>query len=256
MHQHYFTNHAGKNSTDVALSIVVFIGLFAGTVRADTIVPNVFANIEGSAASNAPFGRSASGRFQQVYGASSFDNTPGYITEIRFRPDVNFGSIFSRTTPASVQVYLSTTQAAVDGLNLDFESNLGADNSLVISGPLGYSSVFTGPAGGPKDFDIVLNLATPFLYNPANGNLLMDVRYPTGMRATGPFDLFFDAVNASDDDISILIQDTGISNPSMASAATHGVVTRFSITPVPEPNSSAAAILLATWMFTLRRGDR
>jgi hypothetical protein len=244
------------NSKRLQAAVILFLiapfGILSSGAGADVVVPNDFATVEGDSNSNAPFGRTAAGRYQQVYGAGSFDTTPGYITEIRLRPDSDFGSAFSMTTHSAVQVYLSTTTAAVDGLNPNFDSNLGADNTLVISGPLSYSSAFTGPAGGPKDFDVVLSFTTPFLYNPANGNLLMDVRYPNGMRASGPFFTTFDAVNAGDDDVSLLLMDTGTAFPEMAIAQTSGLVTHFSITPVPEP-TGAAGIALAVCTLPLRR---
>jgi hypothetical protein len=45
----------------------------------------------------------------------------------------------------------------------------------VFNGSLHLSSQFTGPAVGPKDMDIVVHFQKPFAYNPANGNLLLDV---------------------------------------------------------------------------------
>ena len=42
------------------------------------------------------------------------------------------------------------------------------------SGPITIPSTFTGPANGLKDFDVIIPLTTPFLYNPGLGNLLLD----------------------------------------------------------------------------------
>jgi hypothetical protein len=51
---------------------------------------------------------------------------------------------------------------------------------VVKSGSLTLSSAVTGPVGGPKDFDIFIDLDTPFIYDPAGGNLLMDIRNYSG----------------------------------------------------------------------------
>ena len=64
---------------------------------------------------------------------------------------------------------------------------------MIFSGALAFSSAFTGPAGGPKDFDILVDLTTPFFYNPALGNLLLDVRNFSGEPT--PPSTFFDAVS-------------------------------------------------------------
>ena len=58
----------------------------------------------------------------------------------------------------------------MDGLNpCNFANNVGADDTIVHSGSLFLSSAFTGPAGGPKGFDILIHLTTPFTYDPASG---------------------------------------------------------------------------------------
>ena len=61
-------------------------------------------------------------------------------------------------------------------LSSTFASNVGGDDTTVYSGPLSLSSAFTGPADGPKDLDIAVKLQTPFLYDPAVGNLLLDIK--------------------------------------------------------------------------------
>src|SRR2546428_167253 len=43
------------------------------------------------------------------------------------------------------------------------------------------------PPSGPKEFDIIVNLTTPFFYNPKLGSLLMDVRN-VGRGTTTQFD--------------------------------------------------------------------
>src|SRR5205823_14144179 len=105
-------------------------------------------------------------RYQQVYSASDFTvfgTSPRFITQVAFRPDAIYGSAFNSTL-FNVQIDLSTTTKAVDGLNQTFANNVGADDTIVHSGSLSLSSAFTGPNGGPKNFDIVIPLSTPFPY--------------------------------------------------------------------------------------------
>ena len=108
----------------------------------------------------APFGCAV--EYQQVYGAGLF---PGAITitGLTFFND-NFvpGSI----ADAEYTISLSSTTAAVDGLDATFANNLGSDNALFFSGGLG------GPISPTNEFTIS---GTAFSYDPANGNLLLSI---------------------------------------------------------------------------------
>ena len=218
----------------VALSTIVVNVAHAGQI----VVPGVNTSTEGNSNLNAPFSRGAiatNGRFQQVYSASEFTSFGGSfsITELRFRPNAQGGSAghaFSETLPA-IQIDLSTTSAQPDALSTTFANNVGADDRIVFSGPLTLSSAFTGPASGPKDFDIVIHLQTAFFYNPLLGNLLFDVRFPDG---SGPdLGALFDAQNIVADSISIVLNDNAFSGGP--ATLTNGLVTEFVFVAVPMP---------------------
>ncbi len=146
------------------------------------VAPNNLATTDQSYGSGGL--RAANYRLQSVYGAAHFPQDIGLlITELRYRPDRAAGYAFS-TTVASIQVNLSTTIKNPDGLSSTFAQNPGFDDTVVFNGSLSISSQFTGPVNGPKDFDIVIPLSTPFLYNPAAGNLLVDVRNYSGSSAS------------------------------------------------------------------------
>lgn len=138
-------------------------------------------------------------RSQQVYRNTEFPAQSIRIKELRFRPDRVWGYAFS-TVISNLQVHLSTTSKDPSGLSATYAENTGPDDTTVFSGSLAISSQFTGPAEGPKDFDMVIPLQVPFVYNPAQGNLLMDIRtfsdsgaanlsgisgHPSGSRAYG-----------------------------------------------------------------------
>lgn len=122
-------------------------------------------------------------REQDVYASSQFLPFPMFITAITFQPDSYYGKAFS-TTIQNIQIYMSTTAATPDALSATFAANVGPNPVNVLSGPVSVSSTFTGPAGGPKNFDIVLPLSTPFFYNPAAGNLLVDIQNTSGSTAS------------------------------------------------------------------------
>jgi hypothetical protein len=206
------------------LPALLAVGLLGGTAHAGTVViPNGLTAAEGNVNNIAPFGVGMAGvtsfRYQQAYWSSEF---PGQmkITGVRFRPDVT-GGAFASTLP-DVQINLSTTNRPVDGLSLTFSDNPGADDTVVFSGSLSLSSAYGGPLGGPKWFDIVINFSTPFAYEPALGNLLLDIRIYHGGTTTWTG---FDAHSVHADSVSRVFAQ-GVSSPS-GSQDSLGLVTQF-----------------------------
>jgi len=216
------------------LAILACVAVAVSTAHADVIVPGALAGVEGNSNNAFPFNISAfalsSQRYQQVYSATEFAGAV-LISGIAFRPDATIGSAFSSTLP-SIQISLSTTSAAVDGLSTTFANNVGGNVTSVFSGALPMSSSFTGPAGGPKQFDISITLTTLFFYDPALGNLLLDVRN-FGAGTTTQFDAQF-----SSDSISrvFTFSPAGVNSP-IGQTDTGGLVTKFTTTTVPEPSS-------------------
>jgi hypothetical protein len=220
----------------VTVGIALMVVLSASPASATSIViPGTNAAIEGNTNNVFPFSIGLSSqRYQQAYGAAGFGSDSQFIDAILFRPDATVGFAFSSTLP-NVQIDLSTTTAAVDGLSSTFASNVGANNTTVFSGALSLSSAFSGPAGGPKTFDILITLTTPFLYNPLLGNLLLDVRNFGGGTTTP-----FDAVNTSGDAVSRVFASPGGVGNATGTVDSFGLVTQFQTSPaaaVPEPIS-------------------
>jgi hypothetical protein len=173
---------SGTKTMKLLVAAVFGIALTMETAPASAavvVVPSANTSVEGNSNNGFPFSLGNFGltaqRWQQVYAASQFGNNAGNITQIRFRPDAAAGSPFSMTLP-NVQINFSVTPAAPGALSLTYANNIGGPQTTVYSGALSLSSAFTGPAAGPKDFDIVINLQTPFFYNPALGNLLIEVK--------------------------------------------------------------------------------
>jgi len=201
---------------------------------------------EGNSNNSYPFNLGFFGAgYQQVYNATEFSSLSGpeLITQIAFRPDGTFGNAFSSTLPF-VQIHLSTTEHVADALSATFANNVGADDMVVFSGALALSSANTG--GGPKDFDIVVNLKTPFLYDPSRGSLLLEVRNFGGGSTT-----LFDSDSSNPDGTSRLYARGG---PNVTgSTDTNGLVTRFTFEQqqrgVPEPSAFAllGAVALVGW---------
>jgi hypothetical protein len=105
-------------------------------------------------------------RYQQVYDKSRFSG-PIEIAEIRFFFDETTRQASPTLNTAAIALSLSTTSASVGALNLqNLDLNVGANNRVFTSGMLG------GPAPPILSF-----LGKPFRYDPAGGNLLLDITF-------------------------------------------------------------------------------
>ena len=193
--------------------------------------------------------------YQQVYGASQFSAlAPGgeNITEILFRVGADAAAradhgAFTTTIPA-IEFTLSTTSATPDNLSSTFASNLGADAVVVygaagVGAPLALASSGS-VSGNPAPFDIAVVLTTPFHYNPANGNLLLDIQNFGG--AGSPTGIQLDGTLVNGDSVSRAYNFGSATAVTANNMNTLGVVTEF--VTVPEPRSflllTAAGALL------------
>lgn len=239
---------------------IALIGLFVGPVSAqNVVVPNADAAVEGNTNNGFPFNITAFGltsqRYQQVFGAGDFGAIvgPHLITAITFRPDAGSGAAFSSTLP-SIQINLSTTSAAVDLLSTTFAANVGGNDTVVYSGALPLSSSNIG--GPPRNFDITITLTTPFLFNPAAGNLLLDVRNFSAGSTTQ-----FDADSTLGDATSRIFTTSGGVGATVADGSdSGGLVTRFTFTVgVPEPSTFlllGSTIVTSAVYFRYRRKSK
>ena len=229
-------------------------------IHAATIVSPAFAaNLEGTTNNLNPFGTDPgrSVRFQQVYNASEFSTlgVSNFITQIAFRPDFNTFPVAPYTiTLANVQIRFSTTSKSASNLSTTFGDNIGSDEIIAFSGPLTLSTGFVGPAGGPKAFDLVINLTTPFLFTRTNGNLLMDVRNFNGSN----FGAAFDATGGLGVSARVTTNFAGNVNSTVANQADSiALVTRFITSPaVPEPNVIGLAMIGSLGLLATSRRAR
>lgn len=212
------------------------------------VIPNSSSGQEGAGASSAPFDVGStfipSYAYQQVYMGSAFSSDTRQITSIAFRPDNNAGRAFNQTL-ANISIRLAITQATAQNMSLTFASNLGTNSVLVASGPLTISSSFVSAPGGARGFDVVIPLATPFAYNPAMGNLIMEVRNGSS-NATSQFDFEFST------QIGRTFSFNSAGTTAEAFDPSRGLVTRFGVTLIPAPGT-LAALLLAVPLATRRR---
>ena len=237
------------SGTALSLATVELETAYALSITA----PNNLIDVEGDSNNRFPL-FVPSQRYQQVYDASEFSDLPGNkeITQILFRPDTTFGTELEFTIP-DIQINLSTTGNSVDGLSTTFSNNTGADDTVVVSrGSLTLASSDTGPASGPRDFDVVINLENPFSYNPGLGNLLLDVRTFN----SSDINFFADAAFDESDSISRVFSAEGDVSSATGDADTLGLVTKFTFSdaaPIPTPALLPGFIGMGVAVFRKKR---
>jgi len=210
------------------------------------VVPGGLENVEGNSSSADLFVNGIA-HLQQVFSSSefAFGAPTGRIDGISFRLDSGTGQNFVGLWPG-VTVYMSTTSRSPDSLSPAFSDNIGSDVIRVFGGSLG---IFATSAGAePRPFEVRIRFGTPFFYDPSTGNLAIDVL------ALGTTGLTLDAQFAAGDSIGRVW-----ANPDALTGTvdTLGLVTRFDITPIPEPSSSIFWLVgIATLCFLSHRRMR
>ena len=179
----------------------------------------------GTGANCFPFGCVAAGNagtiYQQVYSASYF-TSPVTVTGVDF-----LLAIAGDLRAGQYDLYLSTTPVAVNALSSTFDANRGPDNTLV--GTVALAGI--APA-------ILSFSGFGFNYDPALGNLLLDMR----VSGTGSRPLFQDAAyfraNIGDADGAF-----SRAHNFGAGFENSGLQTQFMVTAVTVPEPATIALV-------------
>jgi len=168
------------------------------------------------------------GQYKQMYAATPF-RRPISIGEIAFQtlgpPRFNPPPTWSDTFTLS----LGTTAASPASRGTKFLASSTPDLKPVFSGTV------TVMSPGSSPFDFFVPLSTPFLYDPAAGNLLLDVVVTAVAEGITPF-----AAGFSPDTARIFLD---LIHRVPTSDGT-GLLTRFADTPVaPTPEPSTIALI-------------
>jgi hypothetical protein len=206
-----------------SLMLILCLGVFTAIpVFADVIVG---LPADTSAGNTFPFGGAYTGEYQQVYTHSQFSG-PIAINGLEFFNTQKVGYATALNS-GTWTISLSTTSADWNTLSSTFASNIGANNTQVFLGNLAQPWAFGDT--------LILNFSTPFTYNPALGNLLMDV-HVSGTSDSNQ-DVYLDTNGAA-----LGALDGNIIMGSVYSGGTvnkgYGLVTDFTIgaTAAPEPS--------------------
>lgn len=192
--------------------------LFAATITiGNTNLGNAF-----------PFGCGAGcgptylGEYQQVYDSSAFSGA-FTITQVAFQTLTPGQSVSDNFV-----LGLGTTSATPSAPGSNYAANKRADFTTVFSG------VVSVPSTGLGGFDFIINLTTPFTYNPTLGNLLLDVFINSTSPGVGT-----SFVAGTGSPIGRVFNSGGTG--AVSAAPGEGLLTRFTgdaaATAVPEPAS-------------------
>jgi hypothetical protein len=243
---------------------VVFIALFSIPSRAaDIVAPDVLRTVQGDTGNLLPILSKLPIRYQQVYDHSQFGTLAAggeYITQIAFR--VHSPGIPFTATIDDLQVNLSTTGKTPENLSTTFSDNVGADDTVVFSSAaVQFETSLAGPPDGPQAFDLVITLPTPFHYDPAQGNLLLDVRNASGTTHDPANEQQIDAVSTGGDSVSRVYNLGDVAAATAGStgggfqADTFGAVTRFISTPNLPPATPPHTLLNSATRMHVDTGD-
>ena len=223
----YGLAHIGGSLNRPPVADIFTMSILAGPL----VVPNDWANAFGDAGNLFPLFSSQPMRYQQVFDAEQFSRLNpggGLINRIAFRGH-GPGVPFTANVP-QLQVNLSTTSKTPDGLSSTFAENVGSDDTQVFSGPFQTAVTFTGD---PTNFEVTLIFTTPFFYDPAKGNLLLDLRNLQGGTEVPPNDQELDGTSATGDATS-RVYNFGDANATAAGSTggvhekdSYGLITRF-----------------------------
>jgi hypothetical protein len=221
---------ASATGRRVASGLVLALALAAWDVALrgqEIVVPTALAEQDGNTQSTTPGDDNQSGiRIQWMFDSSQFPALagPAYLTGFASRPDRTPGASGPKTI--TVRVSASTTTRSLAQMSTRFSENVGANSTLVFDGTLALSSENLPGPGNTRQFDYAYPFTTPFLYDPAAGNLVVELQI---VHATGP-SIRFDAVTGSP-----VVRNLSAPNAPTATSGQfyEAPVLRFTFEPVP-----------------------
>jgi hypothetical protein len=222
-----------------AVAAYSIVGMVGAAPLIFPVVPSDLEDVEGNTdAFPLSIGAPFSARYQQVYDASAFTLAippeGAWIDEVIFRVDGPRGFSFDLLL-TNVQVSLSTTSRSPDGLSPVFDENIGADETIVTGpGQRLLAGAWSAPRDWPNGFSTGFHFATPYYYDPAQGNLLLDVRV-IGGSIGGGYVSPLDATDLVGDPVSSVFA-YDFTHPTTGTPGSVGLITLFTIQPIPEPS--------------------
>ncbi len=142
-------------------------------VAAQQVIPASSATVEGNSSSLLPFGYS-SFHSQHLIEASSIAKVAASISGIALRGNFNTAGYSSAVFP-NVTVSVGYSNNAANGMTTSFAGNASSPMAVVYQGALTLNPVAAPMGSGPLAWSISIPFTKAFVYNPALGNLLVDL---------------------------------------------------------------------------------
>lgn len=151
------------------------------------VIPNGMATAAGGTANTFPWGSTGGAspgiRVLACYDSGNFTDAgidyPVRITRLRWRAD-DSAQTWTGGSYAQATISLSTAQVDYSAVSTTWSANHGGDLTLCHSGPVAVQpGTGTGP-GLPGPFHVDVPLTTPFVYDPAQGDLCIDCEWQNG----------------------------------------------------------------------------
>ncbi len=152
---------------------LLLAGLTPLAVAQGVSVPSISASIEGNDITKQPFG-TTDFRVQQVVDASAIANVHGVITSIMYRPDSGNSSGNPVGMVQNVTVKLGHTTATPLTMSTTFSANITGAEQTVFSGTV-MIPPYTSTPGGQAPWQVMIPLTQHFVFDVAQGNLLIDI---------------------------------------------------------------------------------
>ena len=181
-------------------------------------------------------------RVQMLYSDHDFQAVPEShrcITGLSLRPDPT--NQFTGTATGPLTVRLSTTHA--DSLGTTYDDNVATGETVVFDSQIHWQS------DSSDQFDYFVEFSEPFLYDPANGNLLVDLSTPGLSAASGWW---------TDNEFPAGPNITFVGGDYQAAVATDAFASlfplQFTFAQVPEPSTFClGAVAIGRFVFSQRR---
>lgn len=194
------------------LSSLLAVAALAAVASAQTlVVPSVAAAADGNSSTSWPFDV-ATMRIQYIYDSSHFTNNgvtfPILINQIRYR--ANASTTTWTGSSGTLQMDLSTAPFDFLAITNTFASNHGADQTNVYNGPL-TCNAGSSTTGTPGPFYTTVTFSQPFLYDPSQGDLVIDTTHAGLTIANTPT---LDCVTTTGVALATRMQTTTVGNPT------------------------------------------
>jgi len=239
------TTRAALVSIELCVMLVSTVGTPANAEIIRVVSPSSAEHVEGDNSFRLRF---VSHRVQFLFPASDFADLP---ETQRIIVSFNFRADRTQTQPGALnfgdeRIWMSTT--SINSLTNVFDNNHGSDKMLVHDGPMGFPLLPAGPGPGPANFAEGVPLQTPFYYDPARGNLLVE-RVVLANSLSG-------SVATVDLQPTPDIRRIVIDNPAGTVGVVSNAVPVMQFHFVPEPATSTLAGVAFSWLVAGRRNVR